>query len=240
MTGSRGKSPSDVSRETVRPPGAAEAAPDAAPLTAEEFAAAANVSRETLARLKAYDALLLDWAGRHNLVARSTLPDRWRRHFLDSAQLYPLIPAAAKSLVDLGSGAGFPGLVLAAMGAERGLRAALVESTGKKAAFLRAAIAAMGLDNVAVIPQRIESITISPPDVITARALARLDKLLRYAHGIAGKSTLCLFLKGQDVEDELTEAAKSWHMKIARTASFTNPGSTVLAISAVAPRRARP
>ncbi|GAB4525113.1 MAG: 16S rRNA (guanine(527)-N(7))-methyltransferase RsmG [Amphiplicatus sp.] len=253
MTDARRKSRLSVSRETVgqaqtrRPPldraaigEPAGAAPAGAPLTPEDFAKAADVSRETLDRLKAYDALLLDRAARHNLVARSTLPDRWRRHFLDSAQLYPLIPASAKTLVDLGSGAGFPGLVLAAMGAARGLQVALVESTGKKAAFLREAIAAMGLDNAAVIPQRIESITISPPDIITARALARLDKLLGYAHEIAGKSTLCLFLKGQDVEDELTEAAKYWHMKIARTASVTNPGSTVLAISALAPRRVRP
>ncbi|MBB5517666.1 16S rRNA (guanine(527)-N(7))-methyltransferase RsmG [Amphiplicatus metriothermophilus] len=253
MSDARRESRFGVSRETVRRARtrrlpqdlaatgeAARAAPDGAPLAPEEFAAAANVSRETLDRLKAYDAILLDRAGRHNLVARSTLPDRWRRHFLDSAQLFPLIPETARTLVDLGSGAGFPGLVLAAMGAERGLRVALVESTGKKAAFLREATAAMGLDNVAVIPQRIENITISPPDVITARALARLDKLLGYAHEIAGKSTLCLFLKGQDVEDELTEAAKSWHMEATRTASVTNPGSTVLAIRAVAPRRARP
>lgn len=206
-------------------------------MTPEEFAAAADVSRETLARLKAYDAALVEWSAKMNLIARSTFEDRWRRHYLDSAQLFPLLPKGAKSLVDLGSGAGFPGLVLAAMGAERGLRVTLIESTGKKAAFLAAAAAAMALNNCSVIPERIESITISPPDVITARALARLDKLLGYAAEIAAEKTLCLFLKGQDVEDELTEATKSWHMKVVRHASLTSPGSTVLAVSNLRPKR---
>lgn len=209
-------------------------------MTPEEFAAAARVSRETLARLEKYDAVLMDWSARHNLVARSTLPDRWRRHFLDSAQLYPLIPAGARTLVDLGSGAGFPGLVLAAMGAESGLSATLIESTRKKAAFLRAAAGAMGLANVSVIPERIESIAISPPDVITARALASLAKLLAYAHEIAGENTVCLFLKGQDVEDELTEAAKSWQMDVVSHPSMTSAGSVILEVRNIAPRGARP
>ncbi len=85
----------------------------------------------------------VDWSSRQNLIARSTIEDRWERHYRDSGQLYALIPPAAKTLVDIGSGAGFPGLVLAAMGAERGLSVSLVESTGKKAAFLAAAIEAM-------------------------------------------------------------------------------------------------
>lgn len=204
-------------------------------MTPEDFAAASSVSRETLRRLKSYDAILLDWSARHNLVARSTLPDRWRRHYLDSAQLFPLIPARARTLVDLGSGAGFPGLVLAAMGKERGLAVTLVESIGKKAAFLRAAAQAMDLDNVAVVPQRIESLEISPPDVIVARALAPLAKLLAYAHEIAGEKTLCLFLKGQDVEAELTEAAKSWHTETVKYPSATSAGSTILAVRHIVP-----
>lgn len=212
-------------------------APDLSPMTPEEFAVAANVSRETLERLKAYDAALVEWSQKMNLIARSTFEDRWRRHYLDSAQAFPLIPKDAKTLVDLGSGAGFPGLVLAAMGAERGLRVSLVESTGKKAAFLAAAAAAMALDNLSVIPERIESITISPPGVITARALAQLPKLIAYAAEIAGEKTLCLFLKGQDVEDELTEATKSWHMKVVRHASLTSAGSTILAVSNLRPKR---
>jgi len=96
----------------------------------EQFLAKINVSRETLARLQAYADVLSDWNGRHNLVARSTLPDLWNRHFLDSAQLAPLIPAGARTLADLGSGAGFPGLVIAAM--RPNLAVTLFEATTKK------------------------------------------------------------------------------------------------------------
>lgn len=208
-------------------------------MSAEDFARATGVSRETLERLERYDALLIDWNARHNLVARSTIDDRWRRHFLDSAQLYPLLGAGARTLVDLGSGAGFPGLVLAAMAANEGLHVTLVESTGKKAAFLTAAASEMRLDNVSVIPQRIESLTLSPPDVITARALARLDKLLAYVHEIAGQTTRCLFLKGQDVEAELTGAAKSWQMQVTKRPSVTSADSAILELSDIRPKRGR-
>jgi 16S rRNA (guanine527-N7)-methyltransferase len=192
-----------------------------------------------LERLKRYDALLLDWNARHNLVARSTIEDRWRRHFLDSAQLFALLPKDAKTLVDFGSGAGFPGFVLAAMGSGRGLKVFLVESVGKKAAFLSAAAAEMGLKNVEVLPERIEKAQLSPPDVITARAVAPLSKLLSYAHEISGHSTLCLFLKGQDVGVELTEAAKSWSMDLTRHPSATSAGSVILAIRKISQRGAK-
>ncbi len=205
----------------------------------DAFAAEFGVSRETLDRLKAFDALLLNWSSRHNLIARSTIEDRWERHYRDSGQLYALLPEGAKTLVDLGSGAGFPGLVLAAMGDQRGLYVTLVESTGKKAAFLAAAIEAMGLKNVAVIPQRIESITISTQDVVTARALAQLDKLLAYAYEFAGEKTIHIFPKGQDIEAELTAAAKSWHMKVEKQPSVTSPGSAILVIRDVTPKAAR-
>ena len=201
------------------------------------FDAEFNVSRETSASLAAFDACLLDWSTRHNLIARSTIVDRWDRHFRDSAQLYALIPAEAKTLVDLGSGAGFPGLVLAAMGAARGLRVTLVESTGKKAAFLSAASEAMGLSNVRVIPARIESLKIAKPDVITARALASLQKLCGHAFEIGGETSLCLFPKGQDVASELTEAAKYWHMDVEQRTSLTSPDSSILLISKLRPKR---
>src|SRR6201995_4157390 len=108
----------------------------------EAFAAQTNVSRETLARLKAYADILVDWNARHNLVAKSTLPDLWRRHFWDSAQLVPLVPETARTLADLGSGAGFPGLVLAAI-LKGKVAVSLFEATGKKCEFLRAAAARM-------------------------------------------------------------------------------------------------
>ncbi len=203
----------------------------------DQFAAEYGVSRETLERLLAYDAALLDWSSRHNLIARSTIEERWERHFRDSAQLYPLIPADARSLADLGSGAGFPGLVLAAMGEKKGLEVVLVESIGKKAAFLSAAIDAMQLKNVRVIPQRIEKLKIKRPDVISARALAQLPKLLVHAYDIGGQTALSIFPKGQDVDAELTEATKCWHIKVERRASVTNPGSTVLLIRELRPKR---
>ena len=209
-------------------------------MTPEEFAAAADVSRETLDRLLAMDRVLTAWSARHNLIARSTMEDRWRRHYLDSAQIAPLLPDGIRRLADLGSGAGFPGLVLAAMLAEKDVGVVLIESTRKKAAFLTAAGEAMGLSSLKVIPARIESVRLpAPPDVVTARALARLDKLLGYAHGIAGKSTRFFLPKGQDVEAELTEAAKSWHMNVIRHPSLTNPDATILEIGNLARVRKR-
>jgi 16S rRNA (guanine527-N7)-methyltransferase len=209
------------------------------PYAPTDLAAEFNVSRETMARLEAFDACLLDWSVRHNLIARSTIEDRWDRHFRDSAQLFALIPKTARTLVDLGSGAGFPGLVLAALGAPR-LQVTLVESIGKKAAFLSAAVEAMGLATVDVVPARIESLRLKKPDVITARALASLPKLCAYAYEIGGETSLCIFPKGQDVEVELTEASKYWHMRVERRASLTNPGSTILMIDTLRPKRPKP
>lgn len=200
-------------------------------VTPDEFAVAAHVSRETMERLAAMDRILIESSKRHNLIARSTIEDRWRRHYLDAAQIAPLLPANARSIFDLGSGAGFPGLVLAAMLAEKDVCVTLVESTGKKAKFLSAAVAAMGLSNVRVIPERIENLSAPPaPDIITARALARLPKLLGYSAGIVGQNTRYFLPKGQDVEGELTEAAKYWHMEVIRHQSITSPDATILEI----------
>ena len=204
-------------------------------MTPSEFAAAANVSRETMDRLLAMDRVLIDWSERHNLIARSTIKDRWHRHYLDSAQVAPLLPEGVKSIVDMGAGAGFPGLVLAAMLAPKNVALTLIESTGKKAAFLTAASEAMGLSNLKVIPARIEAVKlVSPPDVIVARALARLDKLLGLGAGIQGQSTRYFLHKGQDVEDELTGATKSWHMEVIRHKSRTNPDGVILEIGNLA------
>jgi 16S rRNA (guanine527-N7)-methyltransferase len=204
-------------------------------MTPAEFAAAANVPRGTMDRLEAMDRVLIDWAARRNLIARSTIEGRWERHYLDSAQLVPLLPERMETLADMGSGAGFPGLVLAAMLAEKNVRVTLIEATQKKCAFLAEAGAAMGLENLSVIPARIEQV--GPglrPDVVTARALARLDKLLGYGAEIGGKNTRYFFLKGQDVEGELTAAAKSWHMDLIRHPSRTDPRAAILEIGNLA------
>jgi 16S rRNA (guanine527-N7)-methyltransferase len=199
--------------------------------TAEDFARETNVSRETLARLKAYADLLVDWNARHNLVARGTLPDLWRRHFWDSAQLAPLIPDSARSLADLGSGAGFPGLVLAAMRPD--LAVTLHEATTKKCDFLKAAAERMGL-TVAIRNARIEDLPPTPHDVVTARALAPLPLLLSYAQRLTGPSGVCLFLKGQNLGSELTEAHKSWKMETSQIPSLTDPSGAILVVRKLA------
>ena len=193
----------------------------------EDFARQTNVSRETLARLKAYADLLVAWNEHHNLVARSTLPDLWHRHFLDSAQLEPLIPPGTRNLADLGSGAGFPGLVLAAMRPE--IAVTLHESTGKKCAFLTAAAEGMGL-KLAVQNTRIEALPPKAFDVVTARALAPLPLLLSYAKPLTGPNSVCLFLKGQNAGSELTEAHKSWNMETSQVPSKTDPSGAILVV----------
>jgi 16S rRNA (guanine527-N7)-methyltransferase len=205
-------------------------APDA-PFGAEEFAASANVSRETLARFKTYAAMLEDWNTRHNLVAQSTLKDLWRRHFLDSAQLLPLIPKKAKSLADLGAGAGFPGLVLAEMLRDRPeFQIVLYEATGKKCRFLEAVAGRLDL-RIEICQTRIEEAAPRSFDVIVARALAPLPRLLEYAQRFWSERTVGLLLKGQNVDAELTEAHKSWKFTLQRYSSVSDPSGVVLKLT---------
>jgi 16S rRNA (guanine527-N7)-methyltransferase len=194
----------------------------------EDFARATHVSRETLARLKLYAALLEEWNARHNLVSQASLKDMWRRHFLDSAQLANYIPPAAKSLVDLGSGAGFPALVLAEILRDRQpFRVVLIEATGKKAKFLTHLSERLGL-STEIRNSRVEDLAPEPFDVITARACAPLAKLLPYAQRFWHRGTVGLFLKGQNVEAELTETHKCWIMKTERHTSQSDPSGTIL------------
>ena len=210
-----------IARHAVQPP---EFGP-------QEFAEAAGVSRETLARLKAYIGLLEDWNARHNLVSATSMADVWKRHIWDSAQVAAFIPAEAKSLADLGSGAGFPGLVLAALRPD--LRVVLYESTAKKCRFLEAAAERMEL-KVEVRNARIEEARREVFDVVTARACAPLVTLLAYAQHFQGLKTVNLFLKGQSVDAELTEAHKSWRMKLLRHPSCTDPSGVILEIRELA------
>jgi 16S rRNA (guanine527-N7)-methyltransferase len=197
----------------------------------DEFAAAAPVSRETLAHLKLYASMLADWNERHNLVSASSLRDVWRRHFLDSAQLAAFIPVSAGSLLDLGSGAGFPGLVLAVMLRERAqFRSVLYESTGKKAEFLKSVAVRLKLTGVEIRQRRLESAAPEAFDIITARACAPLPRLLAYAQPFWGPKTKALLLKGQNVEVELTEARKSWSMELERRPSRSDASGVILQI----------
>jgi 16S rRNA (guanine527-N7)-methyltransferase len=181
------------------------------------------ISRETETRLDFYLDLLRQWQTKTNLVAPSTLPHLWTRHVADSLQLVTLAPTA-RTWVDLGSGGGFPGIVLACALAERpGARVHLVERNSKKAAFLREAlriISAPGIVYATGIEDIVDSIE-GPIDCVTARALAPLHQLIGFAEPLVRKGAKALFLKGQDVEAELTEATKYWNIKPNLHASLT-------------------
>ncbi|MEO8319404.1 MAG: 16S rRNA (guanine(527)-N(7))-methyltransferase RsmG [Bradyrhizobium sp.] len=191
------------------------AKPKTSPILPSDKAAALTltpVSRETEARLDRYVDLLVEWQAKTNLVAPSTLPNLWTRHISDSLQLLSLAPTA-KAWVDLGSGGGFPGVVLACVLAETpGANVHLIERNAKKAAFLREAIrvtSANGTVHLADIGDSVDRIA-GPIDCVTARALAPLHQLIGFAEPLVGKGAKALFLKGQDVEAELTEATKYW------------------------------
>ena len=173
------------------------------------------VSRETEARLDRYIDLLRQWQAKTNLVAPSTLPTLWTRHISDSLQLLTIV-TSAKTWTDLGSGGGFPGIVLACALAETpGALVHLVERNAKKAAFLREVLRvtdAPGQIHLADIGDNVDRIT-GPVDCVTARALAPLHQLIGFAEPLVRKGAKALFLKGQDVEAELTEATKYWNIK---------------------------
>lgn len=198
-----------------------------------------------MARLEIYAALLAKWQPAINLVGRDTLPDLWRRHMLDSAQLAEHIPAVgsdgeALTIADLGSGAGFPGLVLAIMAGDAGRRwqLHLVESDARKCAFL-ATVARETKTEVKIHTARIEKLAAFPADIVTARALAPLDVLLGYAEPFLMPSSHCLFLKGAAAADELTAAAKSWKMAVEQLPSRSGPAGNLLHIRDISRVRSR-
>jgi 16S rRNA (guanine527-N7)-methyltransferase len=199
------------------------------PLSAATFQKQTGVSRETLVRLEAYVELLSAWNRRINLVGPRTLSDVWRRHILDSAQLFPLVPRTARVLLDVGSGAGLPGLILAILGLKE---VHLVEADQRKCAFLREAARITGAP-AHIHAQRLEKCPGISADVITARAFAPLSDLLdKVCHFIEPHSIL-LFLKGKTVGEELTEARKGWNMRATLHPSASDPSGTVLRLEQV-------
>jgi 16S rRNA (guanine527-N7)-methyltransferase len=198
-------------------------------LSPAAFQAQTGVSRETLARFVAYADLLTKWQEKINLVGRSTITDLWRRHFLDSAQVHSLLPSTTQTVLDLGSGAGFPGLVLALMGVPD---VHLAESDNRKCAFLREAARVCGV-SVTVHARRIETIPPFAADVVTARALAPVSDLLGYAVPFLTAHSRCLFLKGQNAQAELDDAAQTWSFSVSRTPSCTDPDATLLDLQEV-------
>lgn len=199
------------------------------PLGAAGFARLIPVSRETLDRLAAYVELLTLWNRRINLVGRDTLGDVWRRHVLDSAQLLRHLPTGTRTLLDFGSGAGLPGLVLALLGVPE---VHLVEADQRKAAFLREAVRITGAA-ATVHASRIEKLPPLVADAITARALAPLAELLELAAPFLGPRSVCLFLKGAAAEQELTAAGKTWKMRVQKTPSISDPSGCILRVEAL-------
>jgi 16S rRNA (guanine527-N7)-methyltransferase len=181
-------------------------------MTPIEFMAEQNVSRETMARFEIYLVALQKWNNAINLVGKSSLEDPWRRHFLDSAQLIDLIPEGSKTVLDVGSGAGFPGMVLAIKGEDR-FKVHLCESDGRKATFLRE-VGRLTETEVTVKSERIERLKPFPVDIITARALAPIANILDLCAGFIGEGTQLLLLKGTQTYNELTEAEKSWNIRV--------------------------
>jgi 16S rRNA (guanine527-N7)-methyltransferase len=208
----------------------------------ERALALVPVSRETTARLDRFVELLIAWQQHTNLIARSTVPMLWTRHVADSLQLTGLAPDA-RIWADLGSGGGFPGLVIAcAVGETEGAHVHLVESIGKKANFLREAVRVTGAP-ATVHAARIEDFVDKSPeslDVVTARALAPLPELLRMAYPLLKRGSVGLFPKGQDVAVELTEAAKCWKIQSSLSQSRTDSKGQIVIVRGLEPASGAP
>lgn len=199
------------------------------PLTSIDFLNVTEVSPEVLDKLHHYHARLHEWNAKINLVSASTFEDAWRRHFLDSAQLYPIYKHSGENLTmaDLGSGAGFPGMVLAIMGAPN---VTLIERDTRKAAFLRT-IAAETKTPIELLNLNIKDIQNRQFDIITSRAMADLKELLELSEPLRKPSTHCLFLKGKNLDEELAIAQKEWVMEARKMESVTDEEAFILRLT---------
>ena len=197
-----------------------------------------DVSRETLEKLEIYASLVERWTRKINLISAKSVPEIWHRHILDSAQLFPLLPIGFGTLADFGSGAGFPGMVLALMRSGESHQPAFhfVESDQRKATFLRTVARETGTE-VAVHATRIETLSPLSADVIMARALAPLSTLLPFVkrHGHAG--TKAMFLKGQTASDEIEAAKTNWSFTCRQHPSITDPDAQIIELGDIRERR---
>ena len=189
------------------------------------------VSRETMDDFEIYRLLLTKWAKQINMVGTSTLNHFWERHILDCAQLLPILGPRARTIADFGSGAGFPGLILAALLKNSGdnSHVTLVEASGKRCGFLREAARALRV-NVGIIQDKIEHVTPFAVDVVTARAFAPLNKLLGYAHPWAELGARIVLLKGEDVQQELEQASTNWAFQSRINTSVTDSRGCVVEV----------
>ncbi|NNE85606.1 MAG: 16S rRNA (guanine(527)-N(7))-methyltransferase RsmG [Alphaproteobacteria bacterium] len=194
-------------------------------MTVSDFASALNVSRETLDRLEIFEGMLRRWQKTINLVGARSLDDVWRRHFLDSAQLCRLL-GDTKTVTDIGSGGGFPGLVIAIMS---DAQVTLVESDQRKAAFLREVSRETGA-GISIIAERAEAAKATPTEAVTARAVASVEKLLSLAQPWIAPGGQCFFLKGAAVEEELTDARRFWDISFDLVPSLSDPAGSILCV----------
>jgi 16S rRNA (guanine527-N7)-methyltransferase len=197
-----------------------------------QFAEHFHVPRETLEKLDRYESLLIDWQSRMNLVGPSTLPHIWHRHFADSAQLLPIV-GTGRSWLDVGAGAGFPGLVIATL--DPLARVTLVESIAKKCRFLETVVSELQLgQRVTIENRRIETLPRQCFDIITARALAALEQLLDWCLPFADSTTQWLLPKGVRWAEEVAQAQQRFRFALSNQSSLTDPEAQLLLIRKVA------
>ena len=192
-----------------------------------------DVSRETLEALEHYAASLLKWNRKINLVAKSSVEGIWGRHIADSLQVLKYCPADSTRWIDLGSGAGLPGLIVAI--ARKGhpeFHVTMIESDERKSVFISSVIADLSL-NADVIVERIEDVPPLVADVVSARALASVSGLLTFAERHLSPTGICLFLKGRTADNELTDARLHWHMDVEKMQSQTDPDGCILRIGQI-------
>lgn len=199
----------------------------------DDLANCFDLDDETISLLKTYDSALLETCAHTNLISRHTLADRWVRHYADSLQLLPLILKDTGSLLDIGSGAGFPGLILAILMRDHEINITLVDSVQKKARFLAETTQSLGLENVVCSSSRVEMFHMKQTryDVITARAVTVLSDLLALAAPLLSPGGMLIFPKGRKAEEELTAARDRWRFEVNRVRSMTDPDATILIIT---------
>ncbi|WP_375698714.1 16S rRNA (guanine(527)-N(7))-methyltransferase RsmG [Pseudophaeobacter sp. TrK17] len=194
-----------------------------------------NVSRETIERLEKFEEVLLKWNPRINLVSKSSLTDLWQRHIVDSVQVFTSVEDAGESWVDIGSGGGFPGIVVAIMAAERSpkTKVTLIESDQRKSAFLRTAARECGV-SISVLTERIEQAVPQNADILSARAVADLDALLEFSQRHLAVGGTSVFPKGANWKKEVDKAAQRWRFDVEPITSLTETEAVILKIKGVA------
>ena len=198
-----------------------------------------NVSRETFELLSRYVNVLTDWQAKMNLVSHNSLEQIWTRHIADSLQLYQHLNTDTKLVCDIGSGAGFPAIVLAiqSMVEQRATKFKLIESITKKTVYLNAVKNELGLKNVEIINARSENLKLGPANTVTARAVAALDKLFSFAYPLTDKHTTLLFPKGKTYQAEIDEALKHWDFYVKVLKNEVEPEGVILKIGNLRKKR---